>query len=91
MRVGHRSHRPSPVQALMQTCKLTALVHACLQTGGSDAGGSQSAGPGSAAGGAVDEAAKEEVDSRSVFVGNVDYGATPEELQQHFQVRHSRA
>lgn len=28
---------------------------------------------------------KEEVDSRSVYVGNVDYGATPEEIQQHFQ------
>ncbi|KAJ3673739.1 hypothetical protein LUZ60_005731 [Juncus effusus] len=28
---------------------------------------------------------KEEVDSRSVFVGNVDYACTPEEVQQHFQ------
>ncbi|ORY99437.1 hypothetical protein BCR43DRAFT_530479 [Syncephalastrum racemosum] len=28
---------------------------------------------------------KEAVDSRSVYVGNVDYGATPEELQAHFQ------
>ncbi|KAG0165235.1 cytoplasmic RNA-binding protein [Apophysomyces sp. BC1015] len=28
---------------------------------------------------------KELVDSRSVYVGNVDYGATPEELQAHFQ------
>lgn len=28
---------------------------------------------------------KEEVDARSVYVGNVDYGATPEELQKHFQ------
>jgi len=27
---------------------------------------------------------KEEVDSRSIYVGNVDYGANPEELQQHF-------
>ncbi|WIA22686.1 hypothetical protein OEZ86_009652 [Tetradesmus obliquus] len=27
---------------------------------------------------------KEEADSRSVFVNNVDWGATPEELQQHF-------
>lgn len=27
---------------------------------------------------------KEDVDSRSVYVGNVDYGATPEELQAHF-------
>ncbi|EMR09143.1 hypothetical protein PNEG_02486 [Pneumocystis murina B123] len=28
---------------------------------------------------------KEDVDSRSVYVGNVDYGATPEEIQAHFQ------
>ncbi|UZJ52952.1 hypothetical protein CBS101457_002272 [Exobasidium rhododendri] len=31
------------------------------------------------------EEEKEEVDARSVYVGNVDYGATPEEIQQHFQ------
>lgn len=31
------------------------------------------------------EEEREEVDSRSIYVGNVDYGATPEELQQHFQ------
>ncbi|KAI9728741.1 MAG: cytoplasmic RNA-binding protein [Chrysothrix sp. TS-e1954] len=28
---------------------------------------------------------KEDVDNRSVFVGNVDYGASPEEIQSHFQ------
>jgi len=28
---------------------------------------------------------KEDIDSRSVFVGNVDYSATPEEIQNHFQ------
>lgn len=33
----------------------------------------------------LDAAVKEEVDGRSVYVGNVDYGCTPEELQQHFQ------
>jgi polyadenylate-binding protein 2 len=27
---------------------------------------------------------KMEVDGRSVYVGNVDYGATAEELEQHF-------
>ena len=27
---------------------------------------------------------KEDIDSRSVFVGNVDYGASPEEIQAHF-------
>ncbi|KAJ1020010.1 hypothetical protein NDA16_004291 [Ustilago loliicola] len=31
------------------------------------------------------EEEREEVDSRSIYVGNVDYGATPEEVQQHFQ------
>ncbi|XP_057776787.1 polyadenylate-binding protein 1-like isoform X2 [Salvia miltiorrhiza] len=31
------------------------------------------------------EAEKEEVDSRSIYVGNVDYSCTPEEVQQHFQ------
>ena len=28
---------------------------------------------------------REEVDSRSIFVGNVDYSCTPEEVQLHFQ------
>jgi polyadenylate-binding protein 2 len=27
---------------------------------------------------------KEDVDARSIFVGNVDYSATPEEIQAHF-------
>ena len=27
---------------------------------------------------------REDVDGRSIFVGNVDYGATPEEIQSHF-------
>jgi len=28
---------------------------------------------------------REDIDARSIFVGNVDYGATPEEIQAHFQ------
>jgi polyadenylate-binding protein 2 len=28
---------------------------------------------------------KEDIDNRSVFVGNVDYAATPEEIQTHFR------
>jgi polyadenylate-binding protein 2 len=28
---------------------------------------------------------KEDVDSRSIFVGNVDYMASPEDIQAHFQ------
>ncbi|KAL1918153.1 uncharacterized protein VTP21DRAFT_3419 [Calcarisporiella thermophila] len=33
----------------------------------------------------MSEESKEAVDARSVYVGNVDYGTTPEELQAHFQ------
>lgn len=33
----------------------------------------------------ANQANKEEADARSVFVGNVDYACTPEEVQQHFQ------
>jgi polyadenylate-binding protein 2 len=36
---------------------------------------------------AADAVAREEADARSVYVGSVDYGCTPEELQLHFQVR----
>ncbi|KAK4745477.1 hypothetical protein SAY87_011789 [Trapa incisa] len=35
--------------------------------------------------GGLATAEKEEVDARSIYVGNVDYGCTPEEVQQHFQ------
>lgn len=28
---------------------------------------------------------KEDIDSRSIYVGNVDYAATPEDIQAHFQ------
>ncbi|XP_073282327.1 polyadenylate-binding protein 1-like [Primulina huaijiensis] len=37
------------------------------------------------AGASATQAEKEEVDSRSIYVGNVDYACTPEEVQQHFQ------
>lgn len=33
---------------------------------------------------AEEDAARTEADSRSIYVGNVDYGTTPVELQQHF-------
>ncbi|KAK6117833.1 hypothetical protein DH2020_048423 [Rehmannia glutinosa] len=36
-------------------------------------------------GGSAAQAEKEEVDARSIYVGNVDYACTPEEVQQHFQ------
>ncbi|CAA0836667.1 Polyadenylate-binding protein 1 [Striga hermonthica] len=38
-----------------------------------------------AGGSSATQAEKEEVDSRSIYVGNVDYACTPEEVQQHFQ------
>lgn len=31
------------------------------------------------------DSSKDDVDSRSIFVGNVDYSASPEEIQAHFQ------
>ena len=40
--------------------------------------------PAAAQGDAADAASREEVDGRSVYVGQVDYGCTPEELQMHF-------
>ena len=33
---------------------------------------------------AITSETKEEMDARSVFIGNVDYACTPEEVQQHF-------
>lgn len=62
----------------------------CAGTGPSQgAGGEPSSTAAGAAGAAasasVSEAEKEEADGRSVYIGNVDYAATPEELQQHFQ------
>lgn len=42
-------------------------------------------GDASTSGGAAEAIAKEEADSRSVYIGNVDYATTPEELQSHFQ------
>ncbi|GAB2272785.1 hypothetical protein Dimus_007604 [Dionaea muscipula] len=48
-----------------------------------DAGANQED-PANASAAAI-QVAKEEVDSRSIYVGNVDYGCTPEEVQAHFQ------
>jgi len=45
---------------------------------------SPSAGSGGAAAANMSYEEKVEVDARSVYVGNVDYGATAEELEQHF-------
>ena len=54
-----------------------------LHSGQSEASGSGAASAsGSGAAMQVDEEEKSAVDSRSVYVGNVDYSATPEELQK---------
>jgi polyadenylate-binding protein 2 len=42
----------------------------------------QMLGPG---GEVLDQAAADEIDTRSIYIGNVDYAATPEELHEHFQ------
>lgn len=52
-----------------------------MQTGASADGTVAAAG----AAGSAEANAREEADARSIYVGNVDYGATPEELQVHFQ------
>ena len=51
-------------------------MQASLDQGGGGGGGS---------GSVESREAKEDVDQRSIFVGNVDYGASPEEIQAHFQ------
>jgi len=55
--------------------------------GGSGAAAPAAAASGAAAAAATDAeaAAKEEADTRSVYIGNVDYATAPEELQLHFQ------
>eukprot|EP00922_Rhytidocystis_sp_ex-Travisia-forbesii_P008205 GHVS01012095.1.p1 GENE.GHVS01012095.1~~GHVS01012095.1.p1 ORF type:complete len:238 (+),score=69.61 GHVS01012095.1:134-847(+) len=50
-----------------------------------DGGGGFGNGAGGSQAGAAQEAVDEEVDRRSVYVGNVDYSATPHELQDHFK------
>jgi len=45
----------------------------------------QMTGSSSPSGGSYASRNSQEADKRSIYVGNVDYGATPEELQTHFQ------
>lgn len=64
-------------------------LQAQMPGGAGAASAAPKADAGKAEGGAADppddQAAKEEADARSVYVGNVDYECTPEELQLHFQ------
>ncbi|KAJ3681787.1 hypothetical protein LUZ60_014360 [Juncus effusus] len=48
-------------------------------------GASASIDPANGAGGDAAQIEKEEVDARSIYVGNVDYLCSPEDVQQHFQ------
>ncbi|KAI8464674.1 MAG: hypothetical protein J3K34DRAFT_111458 [Monoraphidium minutum] len=57
------------------------------QSGGGAAAPAAPTAPATPAAAATDPEliAREEADGRSVYIGNVDYAATPEELQLHFQ------
>ncbi|KAG7527364.1 hypothetical protein FFLO_07009 [Filobasidium floriforme] len=61
------------------------LEGAASGTGAVDGAETSSPASGAPAAEGDDAEAREEVDGRSVYVGNVDYLATPEEIQQHFQ------
>ncbi|GJN88758.1 hypothetical protein Rhopal_001726-T1 [Rhodotorula paludigena] len=63
--------------------ELTAASEAGSSAAGGGAGGAGQAGAEGTDVNMSDED-REAVDSRSIYVGNVDYGSTPEEIQQHF-------
>lgn len=82
---------PCGTKLLQQQFKLQLVweaLHTALNAGGVAAHASLmqgKAGDGVAVEGVdADAGAREEADSRSIYVGNVDWGCTPEELQQHF-------
>merc|ERR1719244_2586675 len=72
----------------MKLKEMQSEVDKQLSSGGLPAAPGSSPASGAGAGGAnvpiLTYEEKVEVDSRSVYVGNVDYGATAEELEQHF-------
>ncbi|KAJ1924281.1 hypothetical protein IWQ60_005320 [Tieghemiomyces parasiticus] len=55
------------------------------QLGGNPTATAVSGAPASSLPGEVPVVASNEVDSRSIYVGNVEYAATPEDLQAHFK------
>ncbi|KAK1925062.1 hypothetical protein DB88DRAFT_487777 [Papiliotrema laurentii] len=66
--------------------RLAEMEEEKKQLASGEAAGSASGTPkpeGDEAAGDEDDAAA--VDARSIYIGNVDYGATPEEIQAHFQ------
>ncbi|SCV67048.1 BQ2448_5694 [Microbotryum intermedium] len=62
------------------TAAATAAAAAAAAAASSNGGSSSNAGGDIA----MSDDEKEAVDSRSIYVGNVDYGSTPEEIQAHF-------
>lgn len=73
------------LSTIKQVCHPLCFVHTHCDQGGGTPGGVSAAG--ASADNIVTEEAKAEADSRSIYVGNVDYSCTPEELQQTFSVR----
>jgi len=63
--------------------QMQSEVDKSMVAGGAAAGGG-AVGGGSPALPSMSVEEKMEIDARSVYVGNVDYGATAEELEQHF-------
>ncbi|SCZ95948.1 BZ3500_MvSof-1268-A1-R1_Chr8-1g09903 [Microbotryum saponariae] len=65
-----------------EAAKLRAMTAAATAAAAASSNGGSSS---NAAGdSAMSDDEKEAVDSRSIYVGNVDYGSTPEEIQAHF-------
>ena len=64
-----------------EAAKLQEMQNKVEQEMGTD----KAAGEGEGGAAGANAASREEVDARSVYVGNVDYAVTPEELQVHFQ------
>ncbi|KDD72350.1 hypothetical protein H632_c3475p0, partial [Helicosporidium sp. ATCC 50920] len=68
-----------------EAVKLKAMQERAHAESGLGPSSGEGAGGEPAASSNADLASKEEADARSVYVGNVDYAVTPEELQMHFQ------
>ncbi|KAI6106743.1 hypothetical protein EDD17DRAFT_1558742 [Pisolithus thermaeus] len=67
------------VEEMEREAKKLRELQAAAESASSGAGGSDQGVP------METEEDRAMADSRSIFVGNVDYGATPEEIQGHFQ------
>lgn len=77
----YHSKSYSPPDDAQVNDKLFQMEHEAAQLRALDAQLDSIAGPSSSG---ENAAARSESDARSIYIGNVDYGATPLELQQHF-------